>query len=130
MSTDGEKPKRGRYGHARRNPANRGQMNKLEIAYAGHLEGRKMLGEITWYEYEAMRLKLAEKSPSRPALFWSPDFALVTCTGLIELHEIKGFQDAATIAKIKVAADKFPFVFRLVTRRPKKDGGGWILEEF
>lgn len=108
----------------------RGEMNKLETAYAAHLEGLKILGQVEWFAYEGLRFKLTEKTKTRPAMYYSPDFALMLPDGTIELHEVKGFQDAKDINKLKVAADKFPFVFRLVTRRRKKDGGGWALEEF
>ena len=36
----------------------------------------------------------------------------------------------ATGAKIKIAADQYPFRFRAVKARAKKDGGGWSEEHF
>jgi hypothetical protein len=32
-------------------------------------------------------------------------------------------------AKIKIAAEMFPFVFRLVRSIPKRNGGGWNITE-
>lgn len=32
--------------------------------------------------------------------------------------------------KIKVAAELHPYRFVAVTARPKRDGGGWAVEEF
>ena len=33
-------------------------------------------------------------------------------------------------AKIKVAADMYPFRFLAVRVKPKKEGGGWAMESF
>jgi hypothetical protein len=50
--------------------------------------------------------------------------------GSLECHEVKGFwQDDARV-KVKVAAEQFPLWFVAVTARPKRDGGGWNVEEF
>ena len=36
-----------------------GQMNKTESAYCQHLELRKRAGEIAWYRFEGIKLRLA-----------------------------------------------------------------------
>ena len=101
-----------------------GQMNKTEAAYAQHLEARKAVGEILWYRFEGVKLRLADNT------FYSPDFVVMLADGSLECHEVKGFwQDDARV-KIKVAADQYPMRFIAVKVRAKKNGGGWDVEEF
>lgn len=101
-----------------------GQMNKTETAYAQELEARKNAKELLWYAFEGVTLKLAD------GCRYTPDFAVLMADGTIEMHEVKGYWTDDARAKIKVAADKFPFRFIAVYKRPKKDGGGWKVEEF
>lgn len=101
-----------------------GQMNKTETAYAAHLEELKRRGDILWYEFESIKLRLADNT------FYTPDFAVMRADGEIEMHEVKGFwQDDARV-KIKVSADKFPFRFIAIRAESKKNGGDWKVEEF
>lgn len=91
-----------------------GGMNKTEAAYAAHLELRKLAGEVAWYGFEAVKLRLADRT------FYTPDFMVMLSDGLIEFHETKatwstgkaGFKDDARV-KVKVAAKQFP-MFRFV----------------
>lgn len=101
-----------------------GQMNKTEAAYAMHLEARKNAHELIWYVFEGITFKLAD------GCRYTPDFAVMRDDGVIELHECKGYWTDDARAKIKVAADKFPFRFIAVYKQAKKDGGGWRFEEF
>lgn len=101
-----------------------GAMNKTEAAYAVTLEQRKHAGEVIWYKFEGVKLRLADNT------FYSPDFAVMLADGQIEMHEVKGFwQDDAKV-KIKVAADLYPFRFIAVKVKTKKSGGGWEVEDF
>lgn len=101
-----------------------GQMNKTEAAYASHLEALRASGEVAWYRFEGLKLRLADNT------FYSPDFAVMLADGSLECHEVKGFwQDDARV-KIKVASDQYPMRFIAVRVRAKKDGGGWSVEEF
>lgn len=101
-----------------------GTMNKTEAAYAAHLERQRMAGEVLWFKFEGVKLRLADNT------FYSPDFAVMVASGQIEMHEVKGFwQDDAKV-KIKVAADLYPFRFIAVKAQSKKDGGGWLVEDF
>jgi len=94
-----------------------------EARYAVELERRKQTGEVVWWKYEAVKLRLADNT------FYSPDFAVQLHSGELEMHEVKGFwQDTARV-KIKVAAELFPFLFVVVTAKAKKDGGGFQLQE-
>ncbi len=45
-------------------------------------------------------------------------------------YEVKGFMRDDAAVKIKVAASLYPWItFRLVTKKRKKDGGGWAIEQ-
>lgn len=101
-----------------------GQMNRTEAAYATTLEAAKNAQEIVWYAFEGVTLKLAD------GCRYTPDFAVLRADGLMEMHEVKGYWTEDARAKIKVAADKFPFRFVAVYKQAKKDGGGWRFEEF
>lgn len=102
-----------------------GAMNKTEAAYeATVLKPKMQAGEVLWYRFEGVKLRLANNT------FYSPDFAVMRTDGVLEMHEVKGFwQDDARV-KIKVAADQYPFNFIAVQPLPKKAGGGWKVEEF
>lgn len=101
-----------------------GQMNKTEAAYAAHLELLLHAKEIMWWRFEALKLRLADKT------FYTADFAVMASDGVIELHEVKGhWMDDARV-KIKVAAEQYPFRFRAVKAKAKRDGGGWSVEAF
>lgn len=95
-------------------------MNKTEQEYAQELGLRLRAGEILWFRFEGIKLRLADKT------FYTPDFAVMLSNGTMELHEVKGvWRDDARV-KIKVAAKAYPFRFIAVTKK----GSGWRLEEF
>lgn len=97
-------------------------MNKTEAEYAGMLEARRVSGEILWWAYEAMTLKLADNTR------YTPDFLLMLADGALEVHETKGgFIREDGWLKLKVAAGMFPFRFFLCQKQAKKAGGGWII---
>lgn len=101
-----------------------GEMNKTEAAYDAFLKLRQMAGEIAWYKFEGVKLRLADST------FYTPDFAVMLTDGTLECHEVKGFwQDDARV-KIKVAADLYPFRFIALKANAKKNGGGWSEEAF
>ena len=100
-----------------------GVMNKTEAAYSEYLELQKTLGLVSWYSFEAVKFKLADKT------YYTPDFMVMMQDGAIELHEVKGFLYDDAAVKIKVAAAKFPFKFCMVRRKSKKDGGEWTFDE-
>ncbi len=102
-----------------------GEMNRTEAAYDQHLELRQRAGEIVWRKFEGIKLRLADNC------FLTMDFAVLNADGTFELHDVKGakaiFEDDAKV-KMKVAADAYPFVFRVAFPKPKRDGGGWLIE--
>jgi hypothetical protein len=100
--------------------------NKWETAYAREeLEPGRLAGEIVWYGFEAIKLRLAD------CTFYTPDFAVlrwppqVGSTPRLEFVEIKGFIRDDAILKFKVAAAQFPFRFTMIRKRKVKDGGRW-----
>lgn len=101
-----------------------GQMNRTEAAYATTLEAARNAHEIVWYAFEGVTLKLAD------GCRYTPDFAVLRADGIMEMHEVKGYWTDDARVKVKVAAEKFPFVFQAVYKQAKKDGGGWRIEEF
>ena len=101
-----------------------GQMNKTEEAYAKHLQNLQHAGQVAWYKFEGVKLRLADNT------FYSPDFAVMLASGEMEMHEVKCFWQDDARAKIKIAADLYPFRFVAVKVKAKKDGGGWAVEEF
>ncbi len=103
-----------------------GQMNKTEAAYAERLRALQMAGEILWHRFEGVKLRLADKT------FLTVDFAVMRADGQLEMHDVKGskaiYTDDARV-KMKVAAEMYPFVFRVAYPNSKRQGGGWQIEE-
>lgn len=100
-----------------------GEMNRTESAYAAVLEKRKQDGEILWFKFEGVKLRLADST------FLSPDFFVMASNGELSVHEVKGFMQEDAHVKLKVAADAFPFPFYVIRAKPKKDGGGWSIDQ-
>jgi hypothetical protein len=101
----------------------RGQKNKTEERYENEiLKPLLAAGEILWYCFEGITFKLADDTR------YTPDYPVLNKHGLIEIHEVKGslkfIEDDAKV-KIKVAEEKFPFLFKLIAPKAKKNGGGW-----
>ena len=95
-------------------------MNKLEKDYAERLWVRQAAGEVLWYKFEALNLRLADNT------FYRPDFFVMLKDLSLEVHEVKGHWEDDARVKIKVAAALFPFRFIAVTR----DKSGWKFEVF
>jgi hypothetical protein len=101
-----------------------GTMNKSEAAYEQLLRDAQTLGDILWYRFEGLKLRLADNT------FYTPDFAVLASDSVMECHEVKGFWRDDARAKIKIAAEQYPFRFKAVTAQAKKRGGGWAEEWF
>lgn len=97
-----------------------GNMNKTESAYAGYLEALKQTGEVLWYEFEPMNLRIGENC------YYRVDFLVMVKSGQLEAHEVKGYWTDDALVKIKAAAAKFPFRFIAV----KHVKGEWRVREF
>lgn len=103
-----------------------GERNKTEAAYEQLLELRKQAGDILWYAFDSVKLRLADNT------FLSVDFFVLTKDCELQAIDVKGsmaiITDDARV-KMKVASDKFPWRFFYAIPRPKKDGGGWMEKE-
>lgn len=107
-----------------------GTPNKTETAYMAILDERKRAGEIVEWWFERFTFTLSHSRPNVAGQRYTPDFAVMLADGEIEFHEVKGFMDEKNMNKLKMAGELFPFVFRLVMKRTKKDGGGWQVTEY
>jgi hypothetical protein len=108
-------------------------MNRTEFEYSLLLEARKQAGEILWWGFEAIKLKLTGRT------FYTPDFAVIAqraeriITGYYmvprtQFIETKGFLRDDANVKFKVAAELFPWAeFFMYRKRPACYGGGWEL---
>lgn len=96
-------------------------MNKWEEAFAREdLEPRRIVGEIKWYGFEEIKLRLADGT------FYTPDFAVINENFRLEFIEVKGFVRDDAMAKFKIAARLFPFArFRMIRKLKISEGGGW-----
>lgn len=106
-----------------RSKPDRDRMNRLEADYARHLTDRLYLGEVLWFEYQAVKLRLA------PRTWYEPDFLVLAMRDgapSLEVHETKGFWEEDARIKIKVAAELYPLRFFGITR----GRGKWDVEEF
>jgi hypothetical protein len=105
-------------GRTRRTP---GVMNGLEKAWSLELDAKQAAGEIIRWDFEPCTLRLAFGRCT-----YKPDFLVITKEGYVEFHETKGHFENESKVRLKVAADRYPeFVFRLIQKRRKKDGGGF-----
>ena len=98
-----------------------GKMNKTELAYAQYLDALKACGEVSWWSFESVKLRLAD------ATYYTVDFMVMRSTGELEAHEIKGgyaFEDS--LVKLKVANEMFPWSFFLVK---KGKNGTWNIKK-
>lgn len=101
-----------------------GELNRTELAYQAVLQARKDAGEVAWFRFEGIKVRLAD------GCFYTPDFAVMLADGSMEMHEVKGYWIGDAKTKIKVAAEQYPFRFVAVRQLPKKEGGGWTHEDF
>lgn len=96
-----------------------GELNKTEQEFQEELERRKHIGTIKWYRFHPFNLRLAN------GLFYRPDVLVLDSSDQLIVYEVKGFWTDDAVAKVKVAADTFPFAFIAVSKEAKKRGGGW-----
>jgi intergrase/recombinase len=97
--------------------------NKTEQAYQDLLELAKRNGDILWYGFEKIKLRIAPKT------FYTVDFFVLTSDGFLEAHEVKGHWEDDARVKIKVAAEMFPFRF-IAVKPLGRNFRGWETEEF
>lgn len=103
-----------------------GQMNKTEEAYARHLMARQVAGDVLWWAFEGITLRLGNRAS------YTPDFVVQLADRSVELHEVKGaraiFRDDAR-AKTRISASRFPF--RILAVYPTDSAcAAWEIEDF
>ena len=101
-----------------------GEKNKTEQRYEDEvLLPRQLAGEILWYRFEGVKLRLADNT------FLEIDYPVMLADGTLEMHDVKGAKaivEEDARVKMKVAVDQYPFVFKMAFPRR---GGGWTIEE-
>jgi|ERR1051325_169340 hypothetical protein len=113
-----------RYGKGRRKGKKRGEMNKLELRFAQEvLILEQAAGEIKSYQYEAIKLKLANGA------WYTPDFDVYMSDGSLVFYEVKGHWREAARLRIKVAAEAHQEHLFIAVQRDRKTGV-WRYEEF
>lgn len=98
-------------------------MNVWEESYASKLEAEKRIGDILWWKFEGIKLKLGGGA------YFCPDFIVMTSTGQLEVHEVKGFWREAAKVRMKTASEMYPFRFIAVSKS-KQVKGAWEVEAF
>ena len=87
-----------------------GEMNKTESAYSAHLETLRIAGELLWHKFEGLKLRLADNT------FLTVDFFVMTSSGELQAHDVKGFLTEDANVKMKVAASMYPFEFFIIRK--------------
>lgn len=103
-----------------------GEMNKTEQAFNEYLKHQLMRGEILWYGFEVVKLKIANNTHI------TVDFFILDCNQCLKAIDVKGSKHIVTDdakVKMKVAAKEFPWPFFYAFPQPARNGGGWVFEE-
>lgn len=97
-------------------------MNKTETAFSRVLDVLQKTGEITCWQFEAVKFRLG------PRCYYTPDFMVVGFDGsVISFVEIKGpFIREDSRIKFRVAAERYPmFGWEMIMGTCKKGEWGW-----
>jgi hypothetical protein len=86
----------------------------LEREFAAHLEILRAAGELSFWDYECVKIRLADGT------WYTADF-LVKLKDQIIIYETKGFMREAARVRVNVAATRVPIPIFVVT----KEGGSW-----
>jgi hypothetical protein len=88
----------------------------LERDYADFLETLYKQGQIQYWSYEPIRLRMGD------ATGYNPDFFVISSDGEPQFHETKGFMRPNARTKLYTCAEQYwMFCFYLVTRNKKKE---------
>lgn len=108
--------------------AQRGEMNKTEREYA---DGLRFDPDVARWWFEPFSLRLSSPPKGQPARY-TPDFLILMKDGTTYVDDVKGsgLDNEGSIVRIKCAAEAYPlWIFRLVKKQTKKNGGGFVLKE-
>lgn len=107
----------------------RGEMNATERLYADLLNA---CPDVNRWWFEPFSFTLSHPETGQPARY-TPDFLVLMNDGITFVDDVKaskGFDDKASIVRLKCAAEIYPlWIWRAVYRLPKKRGGGWERHE-
>lgn len=103
---------------------NEDDRNGLERLYGAEmLELQRLAGEIQWYRFGSLSLRLAKRT------WYRVDYQVGCNDGVIEIHEVKGHWEDDARVKIKVAARMFPeYRFVAVQNKGTKARPEWAYE--
>lgn len=101
-----------------------GEKNMTEQRFEDEvLRPRMIAGEILWYRFDGIKLRLADNT------FLTVDYAVLPADGVLTMIDVKGaaaiVQEDARV-KMRVAADQYPFLFQLAFPQA---GGGWTIKD-
>lgn len=93
--------------------------NKLEAAYAEHLEADRQAGKILRWWPKPMKFRLANKC------WYNADFMVQALDGSLAIHETKGFLREDAHLKLKFLTKEFPFPVVMIQKEKCKGGFIW-----
>lgn len=106
----------------RRHRHRKGEMNKWEARYGAEiLSPRVTAGELIGYSYEAIKLRLADKT------WYTPDYCAWDEYERTEVHEVKGHWESRDRVRWKVAAEMYPNILFVAATIIK---GQWEFEYY
>jgi hypothetical protein len=103
-----------------------GEMNSLERLWSEELETRMRRGSVIRWDYEPVSLRIAWPHDGVRGSSYTPDFMVILEDGEVVFHETKGFMRDDARLKLKVASERYPFRFCLVTRKNGKWKEEWL----
>lgn len=103
-----------------------GEMNGLEKAFSSVLDERLAAGGIIRWDFEPIALRIAWPHDGIRGSSYTPDFMVILSDGEVVFYETKGYWRDDAKVKLKVASERYPFRFFVVTKK----GGKWIEEEY
>lgn len=102
------------------------ELNGTETAFLQYLQASSATGQ---HLTQSLTLLLGN------GVRYTPDFVTVEPAGLategvdVTAYEVKGYMRDDAAVKIKVAASQYRWItFHLVTKKRKRDGGGWSIQ--
>lgn len=93
--------------------------NRTERAYGEFLEREQAQGRVLrfWWQPGSFALSRMRSIAGVKGDFYRPDFMVQLPSGLLEIHETKGFMRDDARTKLKVFCAIYPFPVQLVKRR-------------
>lgn len=101
-------------------------MNGTEQAFAALLTERERSGEVLWWKFHVIKVRLADGA------WYEPDFLVMHADRTLWIYETKGgFTTEKGQLKIRACAEVLPVIGIIkAVKRTKKAGGGFELKDF